>query len=90
MYDQKEADRLRADEKRQAIAAYKVSKGCIDCGYNDNAFALEFDHLPGLEKKRTVASMMYSSWDAIWAEIGKCEVVCANCHAIRTMTRMVS
>lgn len=84
-----EVQKARADERRNAVAAYKLAQGCADCGYNENALALEFDHLPGTEKKRTVASLMYNSWEAIWAEIAKCEVVCANCHAIRTFTRMV-
>lgn len=86
--DNKERDRLRADGKRRALQEYKVKAGCVDCGYNSNAFALEFDHLPGSTKVKTVASMMWSSWAVIWAEVEKCEVVCANCHAIRTMTRM--
>lgn len=83
----KEIQKARADERREVIASYKLSKGCVDCGYNENAYALEFDHLPGTDKRRTVASTMYQSWKAIWAEIEKCEVVCANCHAIRTFTR---
>ena len=88
MYDAKERDRLRADEKRAALAAYKVIQCCVDCGYNDDARALEFDHIPGSEKIQSVASMMYKSWDKIWDEVAKCEVVCANCHAIRTMDRL--
>jgi hypothetical protein len=83
----KARDRKNADEKRRILGEYKVKVGCVDCGYNAHPWALEFDHLPGAVKTRTVASMMYSSWDAIWAEVAKCEVVCANCHAIRTFTR---
>ena len=84
----KMADNFRAAEKRLALGAYKIEKGCVDCGYNADHRALEFDHLPGNEKKRTVGSMMYHSWEHIWAEVVKCEVVCANCHAIRTMDRL--
>ena len=84
----REREHARANEKRLALAAYKVEKGCVDCGYNQDARALEFDHLPGEEKLRTVASLCYASWDVIWAEVDKCEVVCANCHAIRTMDRI--
>jgi hypothetical protein len=78
----------RAAEKRKVLNAYKIEKGCTDCGYNKDARALEFDHLPGTEKQRTVASLLYASWEVIWAEVAKCEVVCANCHAIRTMDRL--
>jgi hypothetical protein len=84
--NKREKEKMRADEKRAALAAYKIEKGCVDCGYNDNADALEFDHLHGKQGK-TVASMMYNSWSVIWAEVDKCEVRCANCHAIITQQR---
>lgn len=82
----------RADKKRKAIAKYKLEKGCVECGYNKDARALEFDHIensgkPNSGKQRTVASMMYSAWETILEEISKCEVVCCNCHAIRTLDR---
>jgi hypothetical protein len=82
------AEHARASEKRAALAAYKVEVGCIDCGYNEDARALEFDHINPENKERTVASLMYAAWDVIWAEVAKCDVVCANHHAIRTMERL--
>lgn len=87
MYNAKEKDAARAAEKRRILAEYKVKKGCTDCGFNRHPAALEFDHLPGFEKKQTVASMMYCSWKKIWEEVAKCEVVCSNCHAIRSADR---
>lgn len=69
------------------MADYKVLTGCVDCGYNEHHAALEFDHLPGFTKTKTVASLMYSAWDVIQAEIDKCEVVCSNCHSVRTYER---
>lgn len=80
-------DKERADLKRKAIADYKVEKGCVDCGYNAHHAALEFDHLPEYDKVKSVASLMYNSWEIIWAEIAKCEIVCSNCHSIRTFNR---
>jgi hypothetical protein len=50
---------------------------------------LEFDHLPGAVKVSTVSAMFASAkftMDDIKAEIAKCEVVCANCHRIRTFS----
>lgn len=82
------AEKARATEKRKTLNAYKVEHGCTDCGYNKDARALEFDHLPGTEKTNTVMALCYKSWNVIWAEVEKCEVVCANCHAIRTMDRL--
>ena len=83
----RDVQKARADYRRSVLARYRRIVGCVDCGYNENADALEFDHLPGYEKDRTIASMMYASWGAIKTEMRKCEVVCANCHAIRTRQR---
>lgn len=70
------------------IAAIKTERGCVDCGYNDHAEALDFDHLPGTEKLHTVSQMkVRRRWETIVAEIAKCEVVCANCHRVRTAAR---
>jgi hypothetical protein len=50
--------------------------------------ALDFDHLPGSVKKGRLASMACgSALKTIHAEIDKCEVVCANCHRVRTANR---
>lgn len=76
----------RATWRRSVIDRFKIRKGCVDCWYKKDSAALEFDHL-GDDKVKTVASSLYSSWAVIKAEIGKCEVVCANCHAIRTRNR---
>ena len=83
----KERDNKRATENRRRLDLYKLQEGCSDCGYRTDAAALEFDHLPGFEKCRTVASCCYAAWTVIWEEVLKCEVVCANCHAIRTNKR---
>lgn len=85
--DKTQREKARADRNRERIAQIKLSKGCVDCGYNKNAVALEFDHLPGYVKIKTVASFCYSAWDKIQAEIDKCEVVCSNCHLIRSASR---
>lgn len=72
---------------REFVNALKVERGCADCGFNRHPAALEFDHLPGTNKRCKVSALMLSSRQAILDEIAKCEVVCANCHAIRTVDR---
>jgi len=69
------------------IDAIKLERGCADCGYNAHAEALDFDHLPGAIKRYEVAQMGRSGWATIEAEIAKCEVVCSNCHRVRTVRR---
>lgn len=80
-------DTRRAAYRRRVVNRYKRIKGCVDCGYDAHWDALEFDHDDNSQKRDTVASLMYASWAVIKAEIAKCVVRCANCHAIRTRTR---
>ena len=82
----------RSQRQREVLAyiqAIKVERGCADCGYRENAVALDFDHLPGHVKEYRIATMAAGlSRAKIDAEIAKCEVVCANCHRIRTHKRL--
>lgn len=78
----------RLVERRKYLDTYKVSHGCVDCGFNEHPAALEFDHLPGYEKLFDIGRAVYKrAWKAVLAEIEKCEVVCSNCHRIRTAER---
>jgi hypothetical protein len=72
---------------KQKLAHIKESSGCVDCGIN-NHIILDFDHLH--DKKYNISRMIHDgfSWAAIKKEISKCEVVCANCHRIRTHNRL--
>jgi hypothetical protein len=71
--------------KRQLIIAkYKLDRGCADCGYNKHACVLQFDHVRGTKIKGIAAS---HSLTFFYSEVQKCEVVCANCHALRTFGR---
>jgi hypothetical protein len=83
--------RPNAQVKIDAIAEYKLARGCVDCGYNKHPNALEFDHLPGAVKSFNIGEKVGSySLSRIMEEIAKCEVVCANCHAIRTSDRRIA
>lgn len=73
--------------RKAYVRAYKLEKGCIDCGYRENPVALSFDHLPGTVKVRDIKSGQQLGWQALLDEIAKCEVVCMNCHVIRTSER---
>ena len=59
----------------------------MDCGYDASGYSLQFDHLPEHEKLYEVSRMAGHSKVKILKEIEKCEVVCANCHALRTVER---
>ncbi len=62
-----------------------ANKKCQDCGY-DNWIALQFDHIDPTQKSGEVPVMVNEgkSLTKVQIEISKCEIVCANCHTIRT------
>lgn len=78
----------RAKRDRAYFQAVKVERGCTDCGYRTHAVALDFDHLPGAMKLYRIACMAGLRRELIDAEIAKCEVVCSNCHRVRTHDRL--
>lgn len=72
-------------ERQGWIDAYKVSKGCTDCGYNANPKAIDFDHLlPDLKTANVSALVRFASWEDVLTEIDKCVLRCANCHRVKT------
>lgn len=76
------------EEKMKEIHEYQQEKGCADCGYNEHPAALEFDHLISTKKLFNIGEQIGNrSRKVLWEEIAKCDVVCANCHAIRTANR---
>ena len=76
---------IRANKYRAFANWVKVGCGCNRCGYNANPAALEFDHIDRQTKEFNVGGMMYSSFDKITKEMQKCNVLCANCHKIKSV-----
>jgi hypothetical protein len=64
-------------------------KPCADCGGSFHHSAMHWDHLPGAEKQAEVSILMKrtQSKRRVLQEIAKCELVCANCHAVRSFER---
>ena len=63
----------------------KSGRPCTDCGRTYSAEVMQWDHLPGTQKLADVS--LIRSREGVLAEIAKCELVCTNCHAIRTFQR---
>ena len=85
---------LRLARKRKRIADHVAwmralkDKPCTDCRGSFHPAAMTFDHLPGSIKVHDIATLVRrGSIGLAKLEIEKCEVVCANCHAIRTFER---
>lgn len=80
-------------EKRAPRQAYvdkvKTESGCMDCGLRPKFLqVLEFDHRPDEMKLFHISDRMASgTMEDLIAEIAKCDVVCANCHRVRTVIK---
>lgn len=76
------------EARRQYIRQQK-DVPCTDCNQRYPYYVMQFDHVRG-EKKFDLsqAATMWASMDRIIEEVAKCEVVCANCHAIRSWSRV--
>lgn len=85
----------RAEQARMVtdyIQDQKAGKPCSDCGAVYPPFVMDFDHRPG-EPKVVALSQITRLWRGktglalAKVEIKKCDLVCANCHRIRTHER---
>jgi hypothetical protein len=78
--------RTRVRLHQQLVRAAK-DVPCADCGRRFPPYVMDFDHR-GAEKAGNIAEMVSTATTvALLAEIGKCDVVCANCHRERTFGR---
>ena len=83
----------QAKERRRHLRAWnnqiKSTTPCTDCGLFFHPVAMTWDHLPGTEKLTEVSNLVRGG-KTIKArkEIEKCELVCANCHAVRSYLRI--
>ncbi len=57
---------------------------CADCGVEYPPYVMDFDHRDPNTKLFRVSSRTHHSTEKLCAEIAKCDVVCSNCHRIRT------
>lgn len=77
-------------ENSQYIQKIKEETPCTDCGIDRlPPFCMDFDHLEGTDKRCNVSKMMMSAYSlkTLKEEIAKCELVCSNCHRLRTLRR---
>ena len=84
-----EYEALRSEPGRRAwLRSLKEGKPCADCGNVFPPEVMQWDHRPEFEKLFEI-STAYAGWtrEEVLAEIAKCDLVCTNCHTIRTFTR---
>ena len=78
-------NRLIRLRNKAYIDSVKGTNPCADCGVSYPSYVMQFDHVVD-GKRGNVADMARSGFsiENLQAEIDKCELVCANCHAERT------
>jgi hypothetical protein len=75
-------------EMLRSVMREHKSKPCIDCGGEFPFYVMGFDHREDETKTSHVSRMIEKmSLQKLVEEIEKCDVVCANCHRIRTYER---
>lgn len=80
------ASKMQARRARRKawLRDIKSQLSCVQCGYDKHPAALQFHH----HNDDKIDSVTYlvltanASWEKVIAEISKCVVLCANCHAI--------
>ena len=88
---------------RTEIAAWRLAKKaelyrkmnelksfpCQDCRQTFIPFVMDWDHREPSTKRNDVAWMVdhLMNWDKILVEVAKCDLVCSNCHRVRTFNR---
>jgi hypothetical protein len=98
-YNENRADYYERNEVRNEklwrktidiVDAMKL-KPCTDCNKTYMPIQMDFDHVSG-EKHDNVSSLMHrhKSLRRVLDEISKCELVCSNCHRVRTEVRRLA
>jgi hypothetical protein len=86
--------RVKAQKKQRSIKSEQAlrelkNRPCLDCGGSFPSECMDFDHIPGRGAKHfNISSAIYTrKWSTILEEVRKCELICSNCHRIRTKKR---
>jgi hypothetical protein len=80
---------VKQHARRSAWRAELKNKPCADCGKRFLPVCMEFDHRVGSIKLDKVSNLfsIAAPRERIQKEASKCDLVCANCHRLRTYKR---
>jgi hypothetical protein len=83
-YDKPRPEYHRA-RRAQALEMIRKLKSvpCVDCGQTFHYACMDFDHVRG-EKSFNISHRRNSVGQKVLDELAKCDVICANCHRLRT------
>jgi hypothetical protein len=87
-------EKLSIAKQKAYLAQYlrdlKTKTPCVDCGINYPYYVMDFDHVRGVKHANVMELVSTLSKKRIDQEIAKCEIVCSNCHRIRTHMRKMA
>ena len=72
-------------KRRDALDRLKKMKGCAICGYNDDPYGLQYDHIDPKDKSFCISGNIAAGRNKLKAELKKCQVLCGTCHNIKTV-----
>jgi hypothetical protein len=88
------SEKLSIAKQKAYLAQYlrdlKTKTPCVDCGINYPYYVMDFDHVRGQKHANVMELVSTLSKKKIDEEIAKCEIVCSNCHRIRTHMRKMN
>lgn len=67
----------------------KEKTPCLDCKISYPYYVMDFDHVRGKKHKNVMELVPTLSKKKIDEELAKCEIVCSNCHRVRTHMRKI-
>ena len=76
--------RKKRRENAEWISQIKESGVCHDCGRSFPSFCMDFDHRDRSTKIASIGRLLTCSRDTIATEMSKCDLLCSNCHRVRT------
>lgn len=83
----KEKARKNGKVYAAALYDYKSKTPCLDCGKTFPGECMDFDHTEDNKEFNISSRSTWGMGEKMIKEMAKCELVCANCHRIRTKNR---
>ena len=77
------------EERETYVRDLKERTPCADCNRFYPSYVMDFDHIDGKKVSSVSHMAAREGWLRLMAEIAKCEIVCSNCHRIRTHSKIV-
>lgn len=72
--------------KRKTLLVKLLGGKCFDCRRRYPSCCFHFDHRNPKSKKYNLARILNYGLSTLLSELVKCDLVCANCHAVRSTT----